>query len=88
MIVARRRVHALKYGIGLTGPIDGVNVTYTTPDKFDPTAQAVYYNGQRLSLTLDYSIAESGGPGTGYDTVNLLVIPKVGDHLLADYISA
>lgn len=88
MIIARRRVHATKYGVPLTGPINGANQTYTTPDKFNPTAQAVYYNGQRLSLTLDYSIAESGGPGTGYDTVNFLVTPKVGDHLLVDYISA
>ena len=88
MIIARRRVHAQKYGVGLTGPINGVNQTYTAPDKFNPTAHAVYYNGQRLHLTLDYSIVESGGPGSGYDTVNFLVIPKVGDHLLTDYISA
>jgi hypothetical protein len=88
VIIARRRVHTQKYGIGLTGLIDGVNQAYTTPDKFNPSAHAIYYNGQRLSLTLDYSIAESGGPGAGFDTVNFLVTPKVGDHLLADYISA
>jgi len=88
VIIARRRAHTQKYGVGLAGPINGVNQVYTTPDKFNPAAHAVYYNGQRLSLTLDYSITESGGPGAGYDTVNFLVIPKVGDHLLADYISA
>ena len=79
----------------LVGVIDGVNRTYTLPygDKAlvaDPGLKIkVYYNGQRLheGLANDYVVHESGGPGTGYDTVELLhVSPKPGDIVTADYI--
>jgi hypothetical protein len=85
VIIARRRVYAQRYGVGLSGPIDGVNQTYTAPDKFNASAHAVYYNGQRLYPTVDYSIVESGGPGSGYDTINVMVVPREGDYLIVDY---
>jgi hypothetical protein len=47
----------------------------------------VYYNGQRLLLADDYTLAESGGPGTGYDTIQTVVVPKPGDKIWADYIA-
>lgn len=77
---------------GLVGTVDGVNQTFTTPsgEKFVNNLPFlsidVYYNGLRLTLLDDYSLAESGGAGTGYDTVILALAPIVGDHLLADYI--
>ena len=56
------------YGIELIGPKNGTNVTFTTPDKFLPDTIEVYRNGDRQDDG-DYSLSESGGPGTGYNTV-------------------
>lgn len=80
-------------GLGLVGPINGVNLTFLVPggDKFTHNLPflsiAVYFNGVRLTLLDDYTIAESGGFGTGFDTVIMAVAPKPGDHLLADYVT-
>ena len=41
-----------------------------------------------LALLDDYMVAESGGPGTGYDTIILNIAPLSNDHLFADYILA
>lgn len=83
-LTATRRV-----GIGLIGAINGVNLVFTTPEIFVRVVVAdtigVYYNGQRLVETDDYALSESGGIGTGYDTVTMLSAPKVGDKLKADY---
>ena len=76
----------------LVGPRDGVNCTFTTPglEKFVHNLPFlsihVYYNGVRLTLLDDYTISESGGFGTGYDTVTMEVAPMVDDKLLSDYI--
>jgi len=91
----QRYVAAVRFRTGqqLTGPKDGVNVTYTVPtgDKFTHNLPffsiKVYFNGVRLTLLDDYTIAESGGVGTGYDTVVLEVTPLPWDHLLVDYIA-
>jgi hypothetical protein len=68
-----------------------VNVTFTAGEVFvhDPPRLTicVYYNGQRLLLADDYTLAESGGPGTGYDTIQTVVVPKPGDKIWADYIA-
>jgi hypothetical protein len=79
----------------LVGPKNGVNVQYTTPglEKFTHNLPfldiSVIFNGSRLALLDDYLITESGGVGTGYDTIVLLVPPPLpNDHLLADYIAA
>lgn len=79
-------------GQGLVGPKNGSNQTYTTPglEKFVHNLPflsiQVYYNGVRLTLLDDYTIAESGGSGTGYDTVILEVAPRANDKLLVDYV--
>ena len=79
---------------GLVGPKDGVNETFTTPgsEKFVFNLPfldiSVYYNGVRLTLLDDYMISESGGPGTGFDTIVLTNAPLSNDHLFADYILA
>jgi hypothetical protein len=82
-----------RVGQHLIGAKDGVNVTYTTPGgelfvhNLPFIGIAVYYNGSRLTLLEDYVVVESGGAGTGYDTVFLLVPPPVSnDRLFADYI--
>jgi len=46
----------------------------------------VYYNGTRLLWLDDYLLVESGGGGTGYDTVVLAIAPKPGDKVFADYV--
>lgn len=76
-------------GVVLLGVVNGVNLTFSTPEKFRHSIPGlsirVHYNGQRLLLTDDYSVAESGGLGTGFDTVVLLIAPKTGDKVFADY---
>lgn len=86
----RRAVPASKFrfGVLLSGTIDGANLVFTTPDTFrhDPPNMAisVYFNGQRLLETDDYTVS---GPGSGQgDTVTMLLAPIVGDKLWADYI--
>jgi hypothetical protein len=77
---------------GLVGPKNGSNLTFTTPsgDKFVNNLPfltiAVYYNGLRLQLLDDYMLSESGGLGTGFDTVLLAYPPVSPDNLLADYV--
>jgi hypothetical protein len=77
------------YGVGLLGVKNGVNLVFTTPHKFVNVLGGetirVLYNGQRLLEIDDYSLSESGGPSTGYDTVTLLVAPRSSDKLTADY---
>lgn len=81
-------------GIALVGAKTGANYVFTTPgnEKFTHNLPFltihVYYNGVRQTLIDDYMILESGGPGTGYDTVIMSVPPRSWDHLLADYIIA
>jgi len=78
-------------GIALLGDIDAVNQVFTTPTYFVHEVSGrsirVYYNGQRLYDPDDYVCSESGGAGTGYDTVTLqgTMPPKLGDRLWADY---
>jgi hypothetical protein len=74
------------------GAIDGANAVFTTPDFFDqdpPNFQiAVFRNGQQQTLGGDYTVSESGGVGTGYDTVTFAVIctPKSGEIVTVDYV--
>jgi hypothetical protein len=88
-----RRGENTRVGVALSGAVDGTNVTFATPQKFlvrGGCTIAVYLNGVRLSpgATSDYVIAESGGPGSGHDTVILAIAPKPTptlDQLVADY---
>lgn len=87
-----RDVAALKTreGITLLGSYNGVNVSFQTPEPFVQNSNLnikVYMNGQRLRFGAlnDYVVAESGGPGTGFDTVIVAVPPKSYENLMADY---
>jgi hypothetical protein len=79
---------------GLVGLKDGVNVVFTTPglEKYVHNLPfldiSVYYNGQRLALLDDYMVVESGGPGSGFDTIIMNIPPLFNDHLFADYVLA
>ena len=81
-------ISAQETGVELLGAINGVNTTFTTPDLFIPSTLAVYYNGQRLKEgpLKDYTLTESGGAGTGFDTIIMGIAPKIGDRILTDYL--
>lgn len=90
MPAVRPRPRSRHAGVGLVGAINGVNTVFTTPQPFlnvGGDTAAIYFNGQRLfeGAGNDYLLAESGGPGTGWDTVTVLFVPKPGDRLTADY---
>jgi hypothetical protein len=76
----------------LVGTKDGVNVAFNTPDVFVQSGSVlirVYRNGQRLRLgaSNDYTVSESGGVGTGYDTVTFNgPAPLLYEELTADYL--
>lgn len=89
-------ISAARFRVGqnLVGPRNGSNLQFTTPglEKFTHNLPfldiSIVFNGSRLFLLSDYLISESGGSGTGYDTIILLVPPPLpNDHLLADYIA-
>lgn len=81
-----------RVGQSLVGAKDGSNPYFHTPgfEKFTHNLPfldiSVYYNGARLTLLDDYYVIESGGSGTGFDTIQLIVAPRIDDHLTADYV--
>lgn len=88
-------------GDDLSSQIDGIASSFTTTADFVHTTPvgtgptiAVYHNGQRLRFGggNDYTVSESGGPGTGFDTVDLnftpLAAPGNPDTLTVDYVEA
>jgi hypothetical protein len=79
-------------GRQLVGTKDGFNKTFYTPgmEKYVHNLPyvtiQVYYNGQRLILLDDYIVVESGGLGTGYDSIILDVAPLIWEKVSADYL--
>lgn len=80
--------------INLTGVKNSNNRTFTTPDKFlngmfvDGSQFHIHvkHNGKDLYEGIDYTISESGGPGTGYDTIYISAFaPKSKCLLKATY---
>ena len=66
--------------VELVGNVNGINTIFTIPSGIfieNPPLYKiiVYLNGVKQFYLDDYLIAESGGPGTGYDTVILTVPP-------------
>lgn len=67
----------------LNGPIDGVNVQFTTVNNFIPNSIQVYLNGLR----------QVEGPGNDFiiissNTIQMLNPPLPGDVLISDYFIA
>jgi hypothetical protein len=84
-----------KQQIELIGVKNSSNRTFTTPDKFingtfgnNDFRILIRHNGRDLVEGIDYSVSESGGPGTGYDTITLTFSPKKRSVLVADYVVA
>lgn len=79
--------------IPLIGMKNSSNRVYYTPDKFINGSYydnifhiTVEHNGKELYENIDFTIAESSGPGTGYDTLNLISFsPNQHSLLYATY---
>lgn len=71
-----------------SGAIDGVNTDYLVSQRFFANRESVYLNGvrQKPGATCDYVRLESGGSGTGFDTIRFVhFAPIPGDSILIDY---
>lgn len=75
--------------IPLIGLKNGANRMFFTPDKFINGAYfgnvfhlTVEHNGKELYENIDFTIGESSGPGTGYDTINIISLTPVAHSLL------
>lgn len=72
-------LYTWKEKIPLIGLKNGTNRIFYTPDKFingtyfgNTFHITVEHNGKELYENIDFTIAESGGTGTGYDTLNFI----------------
>jgi hypothetical protein len=80
--------------IPLIGMRNNSNRTFYTPDKFingtwynNQFVITIEHNGKQLYENIDFTIAESGGPGTGYDTINIFSFtPSPHSLLYATYV--
>jgi hypothetical protein len=93
---------ARKYGIPLLGPRNGENRVFSVPDPFVHDIVlgetiVVHHNGRRLKQSLigsvddggEYYPFESGGSGTGYDSICFLSFtPNIFSELQSDYMLA
>lgn len=80
----------LRTNVIALGVINGVNTVFSTPDNFihdGVTNEAVFLRGKRCleGSGNDYVAVESGGVGTGYDTIVFTRAPRPGDNILLDY---
>lgn len=81
------------YGEDLIGLINSANVVFATSQSFVPGTEVVYFNGvrQREGVGNDYVRSESGGTGTGFDTITFAIAPrnrpgsKSSDSVTIDY---
>ena len=81
-----------KWNVDMIGVKDTFNATFTTPEKFiDSTFNLYGPGGRKLYKGRDFTTSESGGVGTGYDTITMLFpsgdLPKATDELTADYVA-
>lgn len=68
----------------LIGAQDGINSVFTLIEKFNSDQIKIFKNGQRLTKSEDFSVAESI-PSEGYDTLIFYEAPEVSDIVYADY---
>lgn len=79
--------------IQLVGDVNNINTVFNIPSgKFLQNATykiIVYRNGVKQFYLDDFFVAESGGPGTGYDTIIFTIPPETTptpiDVITADY---
>lgn len=78
--------------INLLGLQNGMNRTFYTPEIFINSIYnsnlmtiSIFHNGRKLAEGLDYSLSESAGPGTGFNTIIFTFSPISSSTLRADY---
>jgi hypothetical protein len=86
----------LKQNVKLIGSINGSNRIFKipSPDKFingsfhgNIFKIQVFHNGRELIETTDYIVSESGGVGTGYDTIILVSFaPRHKSKMYSNYV--
>lgn len=72
----------------LIGVQNGINTTFMTSTLFKHTSafkEVLFHNGLRCHIPEDYFVAESGGVGSGYDTIIFVTAPEANDLLTIDY---
>lgn len=87
-------INRFRWDKDLVGTKDGANQIFIVPDgeKFLQSGNnviRVYRNGLRLKFGVgnDYTVSESGGAGTGYDTITFAgPAPLAYEELTADYL--
>jgi hypothetical protein len=86
----------MKQNVPMIGDVDGTNRIFSipAPDKFiNGTFNGnifkiqVFHNGRELDETTDYIVSESGGAGTGYDTIVLVSFsPRANSKIYCNYV--
>lgn len=78
LTVSPQAVGTRVYGEDLIGLVNDVNTVFTTAQPFLPGSEAVFFNGvrQREGAANDYTRSESGGIGTGFDTITFAIPPR------------
>ena len=82
-----------RIGDTLVGVQNGSNTVFTTSTDFvhlqaQPLSISVYLGGARLTEGCEYSVSESGGAGTGYDTVTFTAFaPDAKDIIRVTYLA-
>lgn len=73
--------------------VSGGTFQLSTGDKFIPSTLQVFHNGRRLKRASsgtpvdgDYTVSESGVPGSGYDTINVFSPNIQQGTFFADYL--
>jgi hypothetical protein len=87
-VVARIRENRRFFHQELVGSKNGSNDTFKTNNKFkheNPHWESVYINGSLLLPNVNYSTTESGGVGSGYDTIVLSVPPYSDDVMEIEF---
>lgn len=82
-----------RFNVVPAGDRDGVNLDYTFIENVLPSTFRLYRNGVRQKQdalgTCDFTLSESGGVGTGYDTVEITTPALLSwEQLTADYVIA
>lgn len=85
-----------KQQVELIGTKNNKNRIFTTPDKFingslgsNEFRISIKHDGKRLIEDIDYTVSESMGAGTGFDTITFISFaPKKKATLIADYVTS
>lgn len=79
----------VRQGVDLVGLQNGSNRIFYTPDIFiqgnfigNDLGIEIYHNGRHLANNIDYKTSESGGIGTGFNTITFLSFAPISSSTL------